>query len=410
MDIRMNIHDLGYDYAIKYLNQQQDVGINHVAQALGYHGISYDGIISNLESEKKSLSAKYEISEVLLDELGTQGSEGHDQVYGSYYYTIESQTAFTAYLELCQDMQKLYPNIITNLGISGGNYSAGNVECSTGPMKLGGLAFNGSRITIKGDAEIHSISKMKDEDDLLRVEGNLTVGAQSYSDPAADMTAGTVELCGDLTFYNYPYYNGGYNPQGTCKTVFCGEEMQNVLKTYSDRDVEESPLNLGNVEIQCPDLNMSNLYSEKTLKLKLLSDTKLGETSKIVCGYLDLNGYQLETGGSVRVNSVLDMTGQQKTIKCNTLSVETLILKGETKPLECNTFSAKKIALTGGAGEINSGKSNVDQLSYEKGRLTIKGDAEIHSISKMKDEDDLLRVEGNLTVGAQSYSDPAAET
>ena len=383
MDIRMNIHDLGYDYAIKYLNQQQDVGINHVAQALGYHGINYDGIISNLKSEKKNLSTKYEVSEVLLDELGAQGSEGHDKVYDSYYLSIEEQTEFDVYLELCADMQSVMEQI-TSLKMRCNDSVVANTSCTIGPAVIKALGFNNTYIMCNGDMQLGAITKMESEEDVLHVKGDFTVGNYHNNDRSV-MTAGQVKLEGDLYYYSIDLSDGlvndGYLPTGTCKTVFCGEGLQTV-KGYAHY-LDRSGVNLGAVDIQCSQFTM-NVNSSSYPDMKLVGDANIDYEGQIQVDNLELNGHKLKTKGSVISKETIYAGNDSDITAEKGINAQAVIAKDET-----SSFGGPLVART---------------MQFDGAQVMCNGDVQLGAITKMESEEDVLHVKGDFTVGSVSAS------
>ena len=119
-----------------------------------------------------------------------------------------------------------------------------------GNLKANHIYFNEGKLEVDGDLTSYAIREMKSDKDVLHVKGDFRVGNQSQGSftPTyypSTMTAGTVELEGDLIFadvwggYNYPNY--GYYPTGICKTVFCGSELQTI------KGNTRGNLNVGNV-------------------------------------------------------------------------------------------------------------------------------------------------------------------
>jgi hypothetical protein len=105
-------------------------------------------------------------------------------------------------------------------------------------LTYGTLNINGGSLYVKGDFNYQSTSsystgylQMQNASDYVLVDGDFNV--YNYYDIESYMTAGTLEIKGDFTQTNGAYE---YNPSGTHKTVFNGNNEQTItLANHSSR-------------------------------------------------------------------------------------------------------------------------------------------------------------------------------
>ena len=289
--------------------------------------------------------------------------------------------------------------IVTQLIINNGSFvTTGNVEANmlninnTKENQIqGNLNMTGTVVFKKGSLEVGGNAKfdngylqMKDTEDKLVVNGNMTLG-ETYGGSESDfLTNGTVEVKGDFTS-NYKETGSnwyGYYETNTHKTIFSGEKTQKIsfkeasqVNGFSDK-----------LELQNNDIN----FATPIYNVKINQDTQLTNTEKLmITGTLNTGGYKFATTGNIDAER-LDMGGAGVEI-AGDVAVRTMNVSGSD-----NLIKGNLMANGGGA-------------AFKQGSLEVGGNAEFNNgFLQMQDTEDKLLVKGNLTLG-ETYGSSKGE-
>ncbi len=116
-----------------------------------------------------------------------------------------------------------------NLTVNNTFTTDGDISAS-GDLTVNGLIFNNAQVTVGGNCQIDRQLKMKNANDYLLVNGNLTMSINYNSSDS--LTAGTVEVKGNFTEQSNSGSGSRYWETGTHKTIFSGRSVQQI--SFSD--------------------------------------------------------------------------------------------------------------------------------------------------------------------------------
>ena len=387
VELNHGYEDMAYEYSIAYLTMLDEMGINTVMHMLGYPGTDGSDMIAEYEEKRTFKNYAFAAAEMLLGELSVQGLDGYDEVY-SEYYTIDDPDQFNAFYMVCLDLKDILPDRTTNLGISCGVDATVTKSCQFGRGSFGSLVVDQCQLTFNGDVSIYAlelsdgqlmaggdldvaeIRKMESEADLIHVKGDASVST-SYG--GSSMTAGTIELEGDLEFGG----KGGFLPTETCKIIFCGNRLQTVKGSMKKNLHSDISL----IEIRNPlftmDLATDSWESYGWPSLILMTDTAVTYDGNIQAESLDLNGHKLITAGCI--------------------SAESVAVQGADEEIRAKGIDAYSVAITNSTLYAD-GDVSINALELSDGQLMVGGDLNVSGIYQMNRETDLIHVKGNAHV------------
>lgn len=232
-----------------------------------------------------------------------------------------------------------------------GNF-AGSIS-STGPV-----TFQNHSLHVGGDLNLDFSMIMQHPDDYLLVNGDLSI--EPRQEQSDHLSAGTVELKGDVYLDNLVTDNYAYYETGTHKTIFSGDGYQE----FWGSNVYQAQFE--NLYLENPHVDFGTTIAQ----LKLREDTTITATENLrIAGSLELNGYTL-------------------TVQHPTLLVE---LGRE------NTLNGKLL--------ISGNLLAQDTLTFDQAEIRITGNCELRESLVMQHEDDYLLVRGDFIVEHGTYPD-----
>jgi len=333
-------------------------------------------------------------------------------------FTMEESSNDAPTMSLLGDTTILGNIYVESLDLNGYNLkTAGSVFCLYyllnigdtlivgGDLVGGDLVLNNSQVEVSGNASFSEVVKMESETDLLHVKGDLLMGYSNdwigYIPEDTNMTAGTVILEGNLQFRYMDYSTNylGYYPEGTCKTVFCGTEVQTVKKgEYDVNDIgmvvnaqkKESNLKYTtdqvNNYIWDPEYNIGDRY----IQLATITDNQAS-------GY-EYTGSEVVPDLTVKYGNILLEKGKDYTVKCtdnSQLGTATATVEGKgiykgAKSCECKII----------ASDISKAKIDVveDQV-YTGSEITPSVSLSFDEVKLQEGIDYSISYENNTQVG-----------
>ncbi|MBQ6439969.1 MAG: Ig-like domain-containing protein [Mogibacterium sp.] len=416
VEINSGYEGMAYEYSIDYLDVLDEAGVNSVLHTLGYPGTDGSAMRNEYREMQALKNSYFQSVEPLLGELSMQGKDNYDEVYSEYYYFPEN---FDAFCTVCNDVNKTVTDRTTNLLIKCGSVVA-TTSCTIGRGEFGTitidnchLTFHDSmkgqwimlsdgQLTTEGNLYAGALRKMESDNDLVHVKGDLIITGDNSGQL---MTAGTIKLEGDLVFdTDSTGRSTGFSPEGTCKTVFCGTELQTVKGKMTQ-------CGIGLIDIQNPlfTMDMTKERPDEYIgypALTLAADTcEITYPGTIQATILDLNGHNLSTAGTIDVGA-LTSTAKGGKVKAGSISASYITLTDSSLEVvtdKDSDLTVGSISLTDSTLVID-GDVNVSELIFSNGQLTINGDLTVENIRKMENESDILHVKGDTTVGCdKSY-------
>lgn len=246
----------------------------------------------------------------------------------------------------------------------------------TGSIETGSLHFeNGGVMRVEGDLRTNRSLHMHHEDDYLLVCGDLNSSWGVHSDHPDHLTAGTVELKGDLSTGRFNFWDVPYHATGTHRTVISGTKAQN-LHFYGD-------------DISIPNLYLRN--SNVTLSgnwdyVRLAEDAVISASENLYIHELDLNGYSFVQNGKMGTRS-LHMNGGNLRV---------------TGDLDLHTPNA-----VDGAIHVGGNLTLTEMLTFDQGQVHVAGDCYLPGNLIMRNEEDYLFVGGELKL--KGWADTPAD-
>lgn len=271
----------------------------------------------------------------------------------------------------------------------GGNAAFKIVQPMDGKIAINGslemsdtLPFAGGQMWVEGDCYLPSTMIMQNEEDYLCVGKTLTLFAREWDEiPDDHLSAGTVELKGDLTFDDCGTCSqNGYRETGSHKTILSGTGPQTIWFNRAN-----NPNRFENLCIRNP---QTSLY--------MLNDTRLGEDAAITV-----------TGGNrerrVVINGTLDTAEHTMTVDASGW-IGTAVWPVEIGGLKSSAGGSLQVTgplhITG--GEV-AGKAIVTgnvlangMLNFAGGQLEVGGNCEAQISLRMQNDADYLLVWGDL--------------
>jgi len=247
-------------------------------------------------------------------------------------------------------------------------YTFGNF---TGSVQTGSLHFEGGGVLrVEGNLTTSRSLHMHHEDDYLLVYGDLKMENGVHSDHPDHLTAGTVELKGDLTTSTYSFWNVPYHATGTHRTVISGTKEQNI-HFYGEK------ISVANLCLRNPKVEFFGLdYA------RLAEDASISGTDDLYIHELDLNGYSLIQNSKMGINT-LHMNGGN------------LRVAGDLDIHTPNTVDG--VIRTGGNLNLT------ETLPFEQGQVHVAGNCYLPGNLIMRDEEDYLFVGGELKLKSRDY-------
>ena len=189
-------------------------------------------------------------------------------------------------------------------------------------MKGQWIMLSDGQLTTEGNLYAGALRKMESDNDLVHVKGDLIITGDNSGQL---MTAGTIKLEGDLVFdTDSTGRSTGFSPEGTCKTVFCGTELQTVKGKMTQ-------CGIGLIDIQNPlfTMDMTKERPDEYIgypALTLAADTcEITYPGTIQATILDLNGHNLSTAGTIDVGA-LTSTAKGGKVKAGSISASYITL------------------------------------------------------------------------------------
>lgn len=252
------------------------------------------------------------------------------------------------------------------------------------------LVFDGGQMRVDGNCNLPASLIMQNEQDYLMVGGRMTLWARDWDEiPDDHLSAGTVELKGDLDFDDLPVIcnENAYHETGTHRTILSGQGKQTIWFNRAGT--------VNRFENLCIRNPQTVLYMVKDARLgEDAALTLTGENNynrAFVQGTLDLNGHTL-TVTAEEENSSADAL----VLDAQALAFANggrLIVNGDMQ-------------LAGGtlAGTVSvSGDLKVkDLLTFAAGDLSVAGDCTLDKGFVMRDAVDRLLVGGHLNLWSHS--------
>ena len=215
-----------------------------------------------------------------------------------------------------------------------------------------------------GDVQTARSLHMHHEKDYLLVGGDLIMENGVHSDRPEHLTAGTVELKGDLSTGTYSFWNVPYHATGTHRTVLSGTKEQNI-HFYGEQIAVE------NLYIRNPRVNITGMTYAR-----LAEDAEI-VTEDLYIDQLDLNGFRLEQEGKLGVHTL-------------TMEGGGLQVSGD---VEIHTVTALD-----GAISVGGNFETTETLPFANGQMRVEGDCHLPATMIMQDDNDLLQVGGKLSL------------
>ena len=224
---------------------------------------------------------------------------------------------------------------------------------------------DGGVMQVGGDLHTGNSLHMHHQNDYLLVEGDTELAWGVHEARPLHLTAGTVELKGDLSTGKYSFYRVPYHATGTHRTVLSGTKPQNI-NFYGDQIAVE------NLYIRNPKVTISGMAYAR-----LAEDAVITHSPGLYIQQLDLNGHTLEQEGSMGVHT-LTMGGGGLQV---------------TGDLEIHTVTA----LDGGMS-VTGNFETTSALPFASGILRVEGDCRLPNALIMQDEEDYLYTGGDLLI------------
>ena len=228
----------------------------------------------------------------------------------------------------------------------------------------------GGVMQVAGDVQTARSLHMHHKNDYLLVGGDLIMENGVHSDRPEHLTAGTVELKGDLSTGTYSFWNVPYHATGTHRTVLSGTKEQNI-HFYGEQIAVE------NLCIRNPRVNITGMTYAR-----LAEDAEI-VTEDLYIHQLDLNGFRLEQEGKLGVHTL-------------TMEGGGLQVSGDA---EIHTVTALDGAISVGGNFETS-----ETLPFANGQMRVEGDCRLPATMIMQNDNDLLQVGGKLSLYGTSTS------
>ena len=222
----------------------------------------------------------------------------------------------------------------------------------------------GGVMQVAGNVQTARSLHMHHKNDYLLVGGDLIMENGVHSDRPEHLTAGTVELKGDLSTGTYSFWNVPYHATGTHRTVLSGTKEQNI-HFYGEQIAVE------NLCIRNPRVNITGMTYAR-----LAEDAEI-VTEDLYIHQLDLNGYTLKQTGKLGVHTLTMQGGG-------------LQVSGD---VEIHTVTALD-----GARSVGGNFETTETLPFANGQMRVEGDCHLPATMIMQDDNDLLQVGGKLSL------------
>lgn len=222
----------------------------------------------------------------------------------------------------------------------------------------------GGVMQVAGDLHTGTSLQMHHKNDYLLVNGDLELSWGVHSAHPEHLTAGTVELKGDLATGKHSFWNVPYHATGTHRTVLSGTKTQNI-HFYGEQIAVE------NLYIRNPKVTITGMTYAR-----LAEDARI-VTEDLYIDQLDLNGYFLEQEGELGVHTL-------------TMNGGGLQVSGD---VEIHTVTALD-----GAISVGGNFETISTLPFANGQMRVEGDCRLPATMIMQDDNDLLQVGGTLSL------------
>jgi len=230
----------------------------------------------------------------------------------------------------------------------------------------------GGVMQVAGDLYTGNSLHMHHKDDYLLVEGDTEFSWGVHQDRPLHLTAGTVELKGDLSTGKHSFWSVPYHATGSHRTVLSGTKTQNI-HFYGEQIAAE------NLYIRNPKVNITGLSYAR-----LAEDAEITASPDLYIHQLDLNGFTLEQEGAMGIHTL--------TMEGGGLQV--------SDDLEIHTLTV----LDGGIS-VGSNFETPSTLPFGSGQMRVEGNCYLPATLIMRNEEDCLYVGGDLTVYARDWDE-----